>query len=334
MDNKLPPTSEAGVAAQDQAPVISGPKRQHFLPRFYLENFSENGLVAVYDRKTDEVRLQQPINTGVIGHFYTMSDNEGRKRFELEQLLSDYEAKAKPVIDKLAARESLDADERANLAIFVALGAMRTPDVVDSVKMCTSGLVTDIMKAMFDNVDVVAARLHEDPAYADKPEHEVRIEAKSMVDMAQTDTVKVTTNHQWAVGLAIEMARTIAPLFAGRDWAVIHRDSDKKSFVTTDAPVLLTTVAPRPNNFWGVGFGNTDALVFFPLKESCTLAMFGNSGDLHHVSAGADRMRWLNSAMASKCQRFLVGRNEALVRSLAKAARLAKTKWQPKMQSM
>lgn len=92
---------EPAPAAEPQAtkPLLTGPKRQHFLPRFYLENFSVNGLVAVYDREQDVVRLQQPVNTGVIGHFYTMEDAEGRKRFELEQFLSEYEGKAKPVIE-------------------------------------------------------------------------------------------------------------------------------------------------------------------------------------------------------------------------------------------
>lgn len=291
MECKLPPPAPLGDAFEEKEPVLSGPKRQHFLPRFYLESFSQNGLVVVYDRDVDEVRIQQPVNTAVIGHFYTLRDEEGRKRFELEQVLSDYEAKAKPAIDKLAARESLDADERADLAIFVALGAMRTPDVIESVERFNSG-------------------------------------------MAQSDALTVKTNHQWAVGRAIEMALEIAPILAGRNWVVVHRDSDKRSFITTDAPVLLTTVAPRRNNFWGIGFGNTDALVFFPLTQACMLAMFGNAGELRHVSADSERMRQLNRTMAAKCQRFLVGRNEKLVRSLAKAACLCKTTWRPKMQPM
>src|SRR3990172_4082884 len=86
-------------------PLLSGPKRQHFLPKFYLEGFTNNGMVAVFDRELNEIRVQQPVNTCVIGHFYTMEDAAGRKRFELEQLLSEYETKASFVIKKLAATE-------------------------------------------------------------------------------------------------------------------------------------------------------------------------------------------------------------------------------------
>jgi hypothetical protein len=327
-------SNEPAAAAAPAAakPLLNGPKRQHFLPRFYLENFSANGLVAVYDREQDTVRLQQPVNTGVIGHFYTMEDAEGRKRFELEQFLSEYEGKAKPVIDKLTAREAINADERSDLAIFIALAATRTPDVVDSLKAFNAGMVTDIMKRMFHDVDDVAARLREEPDYAGKPHDEVLAEAKVMVEMAQNDGVKVSTDHRWAVGMAIQMALEIAPIFAGRNWLVVHRDNDKKSFITTDAPVFLTTVAPRADRFWGVGFGNADALVFFPLKQSCTLAMFGDKGDLRHTEAGTEKVRQLNLGLASKCQRFVIGRDEALLKSLAEAARLAETKWKPKMQ--
>src|SRR2546423_12733762 len=74
----------AEAEATPRPPMLTGPKRQHFLPRFYLDGFTRDGLVAVFDREKNEIRLQQPVNTAVIGHFYTMEDEEGRRRFELE----------------------------------------------------------------------------------------------------------------------------------------------------------------------------------------------------------------------------------------------------------
>lgn len=81
--------AEAAEAAGPRPPLLTGPKRQHYLPRFYLDGFSRDGLVAVYDREKDEVRRQQPKDTTVIGHFYTMVDEQGRKRYEIEALLSE-----------------------------------------------------------------------------------------------------------------------------------------------------------------------------------------------------------------------------------------------------
>jgi len=86
--------------ANPREPLLKGPKRQHYLPRFYLDGFATDGLVSVYDREKDEVRRQQPKDTAVIGRFYTMEDAQGRRRYEIEALLSEYEGKASPVIKK------------------------------------------------------------------------------------------------------------------------------------------------------------------------------------------------------------------------------------------
>lgn len=57
--------AQAAVASTAAAkPLLTGPKRQHFLPRFYLDGFAKDGLVAMFDRDKKEVRVQQPVNTG------------------------------------------------------------------------------------------------------------------------------------------------------------------------------------------------------------------------------------------------------------------------------
>ena len=249
----------------------------------------------------------------------------------MEQLLSEYETKASFVIKKLAATEAINADERTDLAIFVALAACRTPDIVDSLKALNSNLIRDVGKRMFADVDEVKTRMRGKP---DSPsaEKELEVEAHKLVEFVQNGQYEVKTNHTWAVGMAMEMAFNIAPILAGRDWAVVHRDNEKKSFVTTDAPVRLTTVAPREKSFWGIGFGNTNALVLFPLTESCILAMYGSDGDLKHRTADVKQIRHTNLALVDRCQRFVVGRDEALVLSLTDHLCLASKKWKPKMQ--
>ena len=107
------------------APMLQGPKRQHYVPKFYLEGFTKEGLLAVYDRKNDTAGLQQPLNTGVIGHFYTVKDAQGRKRFEVEAMLSEVEAKAAPVIARLAAGGEITDEQRSDFSVFLALAAVR-----------------------------------------------------------------------------------------------------------------------------------------------------------------------------------------------------------------
>lgn len=312
-------------------PKLTRPKRQHFLPEFYLKGFTKNGMLAVYDRQSNSVGVQNPKNTGVIGHFYTLKDAEGLQRFELEEMLCGFETKASQVIMKLVAKKLISADERNNLAIFIALAAFRTPDIVDSLKGFNSELIGDIAKRMFANVEEVKDRMRGKTG-SPISEEELEKKAQGMVNFANSGSYKVTTDHKWAIGKAMEMAFTVAPILAGRDWIVTHRNNDKKSFVTTDAPVLLTTVAPRKSNFYGVGFGNSDALVVFPLTASCVILMYSNNGQLEHRVANTQQIRQINLGLTDNCQRFVIGRDVELVRSLANYHDLANKTWRPKMQ--
>lgn len=331
MKNKKSDISLRSVRAAQ--PLSTGPKRQHFLPKFYIEGFTKNGMVAVFDRELNEIRVQQPVNTCVIGHFYTIEDEAGCKRFELEQLLSEYETKSSKVIKNLATMEAINTDERTDLAIFVAFAACRTPDIVDSLKAFNSNFIRDMAKQIFADVNEVKKRMR-GKLDATLSEEEMEAEAHDIVEYAQSGQYEVKTSHTWAIGMAMKMAFKIAPILAGRDWVIFHRNEEKQSFVTTDAPVLLTTMAPRGNSFWerGIGFGNTDALVLFPLTESCVLAIYGRDGDLKHCTAGAEQIRHINLALADRCQRFVIGRDEALVRLLTDQLCLVNKKWQPKMQ--
>lgn len=322
---------QQGAAAV--APALTGPKRQHFLPRFYLEGFARDGLVSLYDREADEYRRQQPVNTGVIGHFYTMTDDQGRKRYDLERELSSVEAKAAGAIKKLLKRQTLTSEERSELAIFIALAGFRTPDAVDSVKHLNGQMISRLTKLMLSDLETVKDQLRGKPD-APSTEEELTQHAKAMIEFAQSDNYTVETDHQWAVGMAVSQAMAIAPILAGRDWLILHRDSERCSFVTTDSPVMLTTLAPRPAGFWsrGVGFANRDAMVAFPLTQSCAIHIFGNSGKEIHAEMDQNKIKELNTALAVGCQRFVIGRDEALVKAVVTRAGVPGTKWKPRMQ--
>lgn len=317
-------------ATVEKPPMLTGPKRQHFLPRFYLDKFGRDGVLAVYDRDLNEIRMQRPENTGVIGHFYTIEDDQGRKRYELEHVLSEAEAKAAPIIAKLAAKQSLTEDERGDMAIFVALGLCRTPDLVESIKRMHGQMIKSMSKIMFSEIEQVKQQLRRGKDSPTK-EEDLDQQAKELIEFVEADQYTIETDHQWALGMSMEMFAKIAPILAGRDWLIVHRDSEKRSFITTDAPLVLTTTNPRENNFWGIGFANPDALVLFPLTESCALLISGNKGDFNHRVIGANQIRDFNLMVADRCQRFVIGRDATLIKSLADRLKLSEKKWEPKM---
>ncbi|QDQ28434.1 DUF4238 domain-containing protein [Chitinimonas arctica] len=330
----ITPKQAHSSAGEDvHRPLLVGPKRQHFLPQFYLEGFTSDGRLAVYDRKQNKFRLEQPKNTAVETQFYTVRDADDRPRYEVEAMLSAFESKAAPIIGKLVAQKQIDDNERANLAIFVALAAMRTPDFFNSLELFREARILDITKQLYAEVDAVAATLRKNPQFADLSDKDIHEDAKLMVQMAQNDGLEVGVNKNWTVKKAIDTAFNVAPLLKSRDWIVFVRESDKKSFITSDAPVVLISEGASANGFCDVGYGSAKAIILFPLTESCMLVMRGNGGNLNWVPANTDAVRLLNLRVASQCKSYIVGRDEALLRSLVENLALSGKKWQPKMQA-
>ena len=309
------------------APVLQGPKRQHYLPRFYLEGFADDeGLVAVYDQKENVVRLQQPVNTAVIGHFYTMEDEQGRQRFEVEEMLSKIEGLAKPIIAKLSAQKSITQQEREDFSMFVALAGMRTPARVDNAQKMMGDAMRQVNKVLFSSAVQVKKQMLQNADCRDLGDEAIDKHAKDVADFVQAGKYEIETNEKWALQTSIKTAMEMLPIFAQRDWIVEHSASPKKSFVTVDAPVLLERIGPPPDSsiYSGLGFASSNALVAFPLSASAVLLMHGQGSSLNHLPADRDRVRQVNLAVASRCFRFVVGRHSLLVDSLAKELNLAK----------
>lgn len=302
------------------APLLKGPKRQHTVPAAYLRGFCQEGLLAVFDRVTRQLRIQQPSNTACIGHFYTVVDDEGRQRFEIEQVLSEIEGAAAPALEKLAQPNSqLSEDERSDLAVYLACAATRTPLAVNRIKDFESGLIKDFTRNYFSDVATVAARLRKErgPGHSDSA---IEIEARGLVEFAQSDGYRVTIDHAHAVRMSMGSALgDIAELLHERHWTVLHSPDDGHTFLTSDVPLVLTTVAPRRPSPYGIGFGNNDALVIFPVNAKTLLLAFGTGAGLLHQHADRETMRRINLASAKNSDRFVIGRDQRLVESVARA---------------
>ena len=306
------PEPNRGDEMGTQEPKLHGPKRQHFLPSSYLNGFSELGKLAVYDRESDEVRIQTPKNTAVRNNFYTMEDDQGRKRYEVELMLAEWESKGIEVIRKLKARKQIDPDERSNLSILIALFVGRVPDFVDKIKDMNADLVRKMTEQMFSDTESVKIELERTDG---KPRNDR--EAEEFLEFIHSDRYKIKTNHKWAMGLAVKSTLNLAPILAERNWTVLHRSDSSISFVTTDVPVLLTTNQPIPPSIFGVGFGNSNAVAILPIAHSCALMMTGWGGRLDHRRLPPKEILDLDRAFASRCQRFVIGRDRKLVKYLA-----------------
>lgn len=313
-----------------RASLLKGGKRQHYLPRFYLEGFTGiDGCLAVYDRIKNELRRQQPINTGVSGHLYTLIDSQGRQRFEIEAALAEIESAAALHIPTLIGGGKLTVEARGAIAHFVGLLAFRTPEMIQSVQRFNGELAKRTAQISLSDPVVVAERMKRDPDHADKTASEIFDLAVDVARFAQDGEFEIDWDHQHAMTSAVEIGESVAPILFQRNW-VIWEAPRGKGFVTSDAPVVLTVARPEAKNVYGLGFGSANALVITPLSGTHALAMFGDGGMTRRAAVDGRITRKLNLDIARRAQRFLLARDDAHAMSVSRAANMSNTRWKPK----
>lgn len=308
--------------SEEVAPVLSGPKRHHYLSRFYLERFvGADGCVSVYDRDSSTIRRQQPQNTAVIGHFYTLRDEQGRQRFELEVEMGKIEADASSIISALVSKSEITDQQRATMAYFVALSVVRTPEFISSLKQSNADLIKRVSKIAFSNPEVAKnAVIHSGDEALSGDELEAR--AERLVNFLHSDDYEIVVDHQHTLGLATQLSDTLAPILFERNWTVI-RAPENKSFITSDCPVHLGSIAPTTKNrFYGTGFGSADAIILMALDSENMLSMSGFGRELHFRRVDGSTVRRTNIVRSYDCQRYLIGRDDSLVSSIANASRI------------
>src|SRR5713226_2238310 len=112
-------------------------RRQHFIARFYLRNFAEpmfSDNLSVYDMGKQRWERRSPDGVGWFPHLCSMIDMEGNRTDDFDQFVKQQvEDPAAPALKKLATGEALDPGDRAAVALFVALTAARSPEMMNGV---------------------------------------------------------------------------------------------------------------------------------------------------------------------------------------------------------
>ena len=120
---------------------MSGPKRQHYVPKMILEGFTDrNGRLHSFNKKHPKARIvhTKPENLLLQKRIYTQTGDRNEKNCDVEKFLASLESDTAPIIQKIicAARAGkypeLTLPERKTWDKFVFSQALRVPDVLDS----------------------------------------------------------------------------------------------------------------------------------------------------------------------------------------------------------
>src|SRR5262249_34594798 len=144
---------------------MSAPKRHHTLPQFYLERFCQDGRLWVFDRETGRFRREQPKNTSVIGHYYSVELADGQKETGIESMLAQLEGETKPLLQTLEDRGTLTEEDKMIVALFIGFLFARVPEFERDVSSTFGGLARHWAKITFSTPERTKRLLETHPVF-------------------------------------------------------------------------------------------------------------------------------------------------------------------------
>ena len=292
--------------------------RNHYIPQRYQLGFANPaGKVWLFDRKTRHYRDGAPINIGVQRDFYTTVDNAGVSNDSVEKMLASLEGAVWPVLDRLNRRvDEIDTEDRVHLALFVAFMRTRTPAFDQMSNNIQNRIIQMHAKARSPTPEVVAEDYKKATGKTIDP-----AEAQKIFDAIHSGEYFVATPRQNNIKMMLDIATQLGQAIVTMSWT-IYRTTPDCSFVTSDNPFIVVPPLGKETTLEGTGPLSPGATNLIPLSSSTLLcARQDGSGPLEFVRANRDFVRFTNQLVASASDRFLLARDEALLKKLVKATK-------------
>lgn len=202
-------------------------KRQHTVPRCYLQHFTDaGGFVWILDTK-DKIFKIKPENILVENHFYTITLKNGEKSVVVEDTLAHIEGAYSAIFEqKISKGIFLTEDERAKVAVFMAAIYLRTGPYRESLR----GAFTKLKSGMEDWKKQFELNPNAKKIAANTPK------SGESITLGDLDQYLDNFNEEHSVSMIAQLPE-IAQIIFDMKWSVWK---DKNSnFVTSDNPLVL-----------------------------------------------------------------------------------------------
>lgn len=243
------------------------PKKQHWVPQFYLRHFatpetrhSKEPKVWIFSKDEGDPSLTSIKNVAQRRYLYSPKDTAGNRLWDLEDKLSDIESLLTPIWGSLA--EGLidlhgETAIRKGLALFISLLHLRHPRRLAEVQRIHAQLVEFYEQCPKDK--------HGNP---DVGEIEVNgiWRPFDASDWPRYKDANAEDKKQMFVDAVRQNAVHDAELLMKKRWSVVF--SEDPVFITTDTPVAVLHTSREI-----FGLGTPGTIVSFPISPTRVLMM-------------------------------------------------------------
>ena len=252
------------------------PRNQHFVPSFYLAEFtlqrSNDGVLWVLDQLQHKQWKSTPKNTAKENYFYCGDFGPAVDAFGVEETLGFCEDKWAPVIRRIIDGSCLpgyDEDDFAELMAFVAFQAMRGPGT----RQYIAELLHDYSKA-----EALAKLANEKlwesfVNYMKSFGQPVSFTREEFLEYAKGDNYVIEVDKTWKIQQQIAAAIDLMPFLFLREWSLFMPESDAPDFVCSDSPVCVTS-GKTGSTDRSIGYCKAGTVVTVPLGRRHALVGF------------------------------------------------------------
>ena len=251
----------------------SPPRRHHYVPAFYLAQFtiegSRNGRLFVFDQHRLNSWLSTPDGTAHQRDFYAIDIGSDVHPATFEaKVLSELDGKSSSIVHKLLSDKEAPTGEDLNVLLnFVAVSMARIPRTRQLVDQVASHEAYEEVKALISTEEdwqhFLSLSQNESGQLSEEDARKYR---QSILDGAYDITLDNTSHVQQI----IELVDQSLPLLADRRWSVGFAAENTPDFVCSDVPVSLA-----PNSSFTdsdvMHLANNHTYVLMPLSRRAAL---------------------------------------------------------------
>ncbi len=276
--------------------MVAENRRQHYVPRFYLENFvDQSGYLWVYEVGC-AYRRSLPREVGHQRDYYAL-EADGVRYNSIDDWLQQSETAAATTLPKIARGEEISEQEWSDLCTFVGLLFARVPAARNYADRTYGKAATSKFLAVIDDAEEFA-RLFE------RSKHRI-VNSTTAEEFHQRlrEGYRLEQDSQYHnLVTMVDVAEETIPRLSKFSWEIIT--SEQERFVTADNPVVTVTPDRHGSAAYGDWFDVPGVLVLFPVTPTVCLVLRERSARRRHP-VSPKHVRCVNSAIMALAHRFM-----------------------------
>ena len=256
---------------------MSTPRKHHYLPRFYLREFSSNGRSLIQiDKATGRTATCAIKDVATIRDYHRLDADDVDDPYELERRLGSIEGELATATRRVLKHGVEDLTTHARLVELVSMLRMRVPAMKAMIEETlrqvarSSGLIMERVKKLTPQPPGL-----EDVRRMDKPD----------IDISNCTCLK----HMFRLAADEDILRLLLSMTP-----TVIRAPDGEFFLTGDQPVAVFSPSAKLSRSEGVALAESDVELSLPLSGDTLIRLDWKSDSTESVSATPEEVSEFN----------------------------------------